>query len=164
MRWLIRESSLATVVAALVVWVSPESLTVAARAWLVVVAFLIAAASLRRVFERIPEEPEPVESVSFRQRGEVRQMPDNDQANDFVLAVDYQLFPFLVGRLREIAEQRLLAHHSVALEREPDRARAILGDETWELIQSNPDSSQHPRWVPFTIRQLAAVTDVLERV
>jgi hypothetical protein len=164
MRWLIRESSLATALAALVVLVQPASLTGVARVWLVVVAFLTAGAALSRVFGRIPEEPQPLDAISFPQRGEVRQMLDNDQANDFVLAVEYQLFPFVQGRVREIAEQRLLAHHNVALDREPDRARAILGEETWRLIRSNPESSRDPRWIPITIGQLSTVTDALEKV
>jgi hypothetical protein len=164
MKWLIRESSLATAVAALLVVVQPDSLTGVARAWLVVIAFLTSAAVLGRVFGGIPEEPQPVDSVSFPQRGEVRQMPDNDQANDFVLAVEYQLFPFLQGRLREIAAQRLLANHNVVLEREPDRARMILGDDIWQLVRFAPESSQHPRWDTVTIGQLATVTDALENV
>jgi hypothetical protein len=163
MKWLIREGSLAMTVAALVVAVQPDLLAVAIRAWLVVVAFLTAGAVLSRVFGHIPPEPQPVDSAIAHQQGEVRHMRDIEQANDFVLAVDYQLFTFLQGTLAEIAAQRLLVNHNVVIERDPDRAHRILGDEAWQLVRPRP-GLEKPPWDTVTIRQLAVVTDALEKV
>jgi hypothetical protein len=90
-------------------------------------------------------------------------MRDIKQANDFLIAVDYQLFPFLQGAVREIAEQRLLVHHNVDLEREPNRARDILGQETWQLIRPMETAEGKPHFGSLSIAQLAVVTDALEK-
>src|SRR5439155_19442179 len=120
-------------------------------------------AVLRQVFGPIPAEPPSVNPAHARELGLVREMGDNDQAKDFVLAVDYQLFPFLQGTLREIAAQRLLVNHRVVFERDPDRARKILGDDAWQLVRPTPEGSDQPRWDAVTIAQLDAVTDALEK-
>ena len=164
MKWSIREGSLMTAVAALVVVVQPDILPAVVRAWLVVVALLATGAVLKRVFGPIPAEPPAVHSVTARELGLVRGMSENDQAKDFLLAVDYQLFPFLQGTLREIAAQRLLVNHKIVLERDPERARKILGDDVWRLVRPTPEGSDQPRLDTVTIAQLAVVTDALEKV
>ena len=164
MKWFIREGSLVTCVTALVAMVQPGLLAVAVRAWLVVVALLAAGAVLSRVFRSIPPEPQPVDSGTRNQPGEIRHIRDIEQANDFVLGVDYQLFPFLHGALREIAAQRLLVNHNVVLERDPDRARKILGDEAWQLVRPRAEGAGQPGWATVTIGRIAAVTDALEKV
>ena len=164
MKWFIREGSLMTAVAGLVVAVQPDVLAVTVRAWLVVVVLLAAGAVLSRAFRDIPPEPQPVSSTTVRPPGEIRHMRDIEQANDFVVGVDYQLFPFLQGALREIAAERLLVNHNVLLERDPDGARKILGDEAWQLVRPRPKDSERPRWDTLSIEQLAVVTDALEKV
>jgi hypothetical protein len=164
MTWFIREGSLVTAVAALVVLVQPDVLAVTLRAWLVVVALLAAGAVLSRAFRNVPPEPEPVSSATVRRPGEVRNMRDIEQANDFVVGVDYQLFAFLQGALREIAAQRLLVHHNVLLERDQDRARKILGDEAWQLVRPRTEGAERQRWETVTVGQLAVATDALEKV
>ena len=58
-----------------------------------------------------------------------------EHANDFLLAVEYQLQPFLRQRLREIAADRLLVRHNVDLDRQPERSRNLLGAQLWELVR-----------------------------
>ena len=164
MKWSLREGSLVTAVAALVVVVQPDILAAVVRAWIAVLALLATGAVLKRVFGPIPAEPPPVHSVTARELGLVRGMGDNDQAKDFLLAVDYQLFPFLQGTLREIAGQRLLVNHRVVLERDPDRAFKILGDDAWQLVRPTPEGSDQARWETVTIAQLDVVTSALEQV
>jgi hypothetical protein len=91
-------------------------------------------------------------------------MRDIEQANDFLLAVDYQLFPFLQGAVRDIAAQRLLVGRNVDLERQPDRARDILGQETWQLITPMETAGGKPRLGSVSLAQLAVVADALEKV
>ena len=40
-------------------------------------------------------------------------------------------------RLRAIAEDRLAADHGVALDRDPDASRRVLGDEAWQLLRAD---------------------------
>jgi hypothetical protein len=46
----------------------------------------------------------------------------------------------LLPLLREAAAARLSAGHDVDLERRPDAARALLGDDAWDLFR--PDRAQ----------------------
>ena len=41
----------------------------------------------------------------------------------------------LLPMLREAAAARLASHHGVELERRPEAARLLLGDEVWELVR-----------------------------
>jgi hypothetical protein len=164
MKWFLREASLVTAIAAFVVALEPTWLTAVARLWLVAIVFLGTGAILSTVFGHIPTEPAPATIWPARQLGELRQMRDIEQANDFLIAVDYQLFPFLQGAVREIAAQRLLVRHNVDLEREPDRARDILGQETWQLIRPLDTAAGKQRLGAISLTQLAVVTDALEKV
>ena len=51
----------------------------------------------------------------------------------------------LLPLLREAASARLYAQHGVELSRRPERARELLGDETWELsaptVRSRPTAT-----------------------
>jgi len=164
MKWFLREASMVTALAALVVVLEPSWLATVGRLWLVGIVLLGSGAILSAVFGRIPTEPVPASTELARQLGDLRQMRDIEQANDFLIAVDYQLFPFLQGAVREIAVHRLLVRHSVDLEREPDRARDILGHETWQLITSTETAGAKPRLGSVSLTQLAVVTDALEKV
>ena len=164
MKWFLREASLVTALTALVVVLEPTWLTTVGRLWLVAIVLLGSGAILSTVLGQIPMEPVPASTGLARQLGEFRQMRDIEQANDFLIAVDYQLFPFLQGAVREIAAQRLLVRHNVDLEREPDRARDLLGQETWQLITSTDTAGAKTRLGSVSLTQLAVVTDVLEKV
>jgi len=68
----------------------------------------------------------------------------------------------LLPVLREAAATRLAAHHNVDLERQPDAARRLLGDDAWEVVrpdQPEPDDSNAPG-VPLP--QIRALVDTLE--
>jgi hypothetical protein len=164
MKWFAREASLLTALSALVLVLEPTWLTTVGRLWLIAIALLGSGAILSTVFGNIPTEPGPAFTSPVRRLGDLRQMRDIEQANDFLIAVDYQLFPFLQGAVREIAEQRLLVHHNVDLEREPNRARDILGQETWQLIRPLEPAEGKPHFGSLSIAQLAVVTEALEKV
>lgn len=67
----------------------------------------------------------------------------------------------LLPRLRTAAAARLAARHGVELDRRPDVARALLGDEAWELLR--PDRPEPPdRFAPGVPREIVAA--VVERV
>jgi hypothetical protein len=102
---------------------------------------------LRSPFEREPEppeEPEPIPELDRIDRTVVL-----GAANEFDL--HYRLRPLL----RKLAAERLLAKRGIDLDREPDRARALLGDELWELVQ--PDRKLGRRTGPGLPPSLLAV-------
>ncbi len=164
MRWLIREASLVTILAALIVAIEPSWLAAVGRAWLAVVALLAMGAITTEAFGHIPAESRLDDSPRPRRLGEVRQMRDVEQANDFLVAVDYQLFPFLQRAVRDIAAQRLLVHHNLVLERDTLQARQMLGEAVWHLLQPADRAQNEGRWGSVSIRQLVAITDALESV
>jgi hypothetical protein len=70
----------------------------------------------------------------------------------------------LLPMLREAADARLAARYSVDLERRPDQARRLLGDEAWELLRPDrpePDDRLAPG---ISIGLLRRVVDALERI
>jgi hypothetical protein len=166
MKWLLREATFLTAVAALVVELQPSWLSFASWLWLVVVALLASGAIISEFLANIPEERLAIRdnSASSLRLGEVRQMRDIESANDFVTAVDYQLFPFLRGALADVAAHRLLIHHNVTLERDPDRARHLLGDTLWRAVRPVAAGGSETPWGTITIQELAAATDALEKI
>ncbi len=70
----------------------------------------------------------------------------------------------LLPILREAAAARLSANHNVDLERRPDAARTLLGEDTWELLR--PDRPEpHDRDDPgIPMRRLRGVISTLEKL
>jgi hypothetical protein len=70
----------------------------------------------------------------------------------------------LLPVLRAAAAARLSARHGIELDRRPDAARALLGDDAWELLR--PDRAPAPDRAAAGIpqRRIEAVVDVLERL
>ena len=70
----------------------------------------------------------------------------------------------LLPLLRAAAAARLSARHGLELERRPDAARALLGDDTWELLRPDrpePDDRNAPG---LPMGQLRDVISTLERL
>lgn len=64
---------------------------------------------------------------------------------------------------RELAAERLHAHHGVDLDREPERARELLGDELWELVRDDrPLGRRSGPGLP--IQDATRLADALEAV
>jgi hypothetical protein len=168
MKWPLRETSLATSLAALVLVIQPSWFGLVIRVWLVVIGLLLSGAILSGAFARFPAEaagPRHDGSVDLiRPVGEVRHIRDIEEAKDFVIAVDYQLFPFLRDQLREIAAYRLLTNHNIHLERDSRLARQLLGDEIWELVRPAASSDKTEGWGTISTAQLSTITRDLEKL
>ena len=101
--------------------------------YLFVVAALLVAGVVLRVTVALPRaEPAPLERPPRTQR--VGQLESIARALDLAEASSFDLHNLLRPLVREIAAARL-ARHGVSLDRQPDRARALLGGQTWELVR-----------------------------
>jgi hypothetical protein len=102
--------------------------------------------ALRR---RKPADSEPVELLRM-ERELLLGIADADHAHR-------QLLPLL----RAAAASRLSAHHGLELERRPEAARALLGEDVWELLRPDrpPPADRHGPGVPRE-----RVVAVIERV
>ena len=70
----------------------------------------------------------------------------------------------LLPILREAAAARLAAHHNVELERRPDAARTLLGDEAWQLLRPDLPPAEDRNAPGLPLRRIHALVDTLERL
>jgi hypothetical protein len=64
----------------------------------------------------------------------------------------------------EIARQRLADHTGVRLDADPESARALLGEETWELVRPDRPRPADRRGRGLSAEWLHAVVTSLERI
>jgi hypothetical protein len=107
-----------------------------------------------------PEKP-------VRQRRSSQRLPELDRTERAVLLsassafdVHYRLRPIL----REIAAQRLASRRGLSLDNDGEAARALAGEEAWELIRPDrePPHLRHAAGLPAA--QLSEVVAALERI
>jgi len=104
-------------------------------------------------FERAPQRPPRAEQVAELERLDRVLVMASTSAFD----VHHRLRPLVRG----LAAERLHAHHGVDLEREPERAKALAGDELWELLR--PDRELGRRSGPgLPMPATSRVVDELE--
>ena len=82
---------------------------------------------MRSPFERDPEKPEEPQPIAELDR--IDRLVVLGAANEFDL--HYRLRPLL----RQIAAERLYGLRGVDLDGDPERAKALLGDELWEVVR-----------------------------
>lgn len=145
------------------VLVSPGSPSLTVAIYLFGVASLVLAAVVFRVATALPRgEPVPLEKPPRSPR--VGQLESVARALKLAEASAYDLHHSLRPIVREVAAARL-ARHGVSLGREPERARALLGAQTWDLVR--PDREE-----PFgragrggcSRDELRAIVDALEAI
>jgi hypothetical protein len=83
---------------------------------------------VRSPFEREPEKAEQPPPIAELER--IDRLVVLGAANEFDL--HYRLRPLL----RQVAGDRLYGRYGVDLDRDPDRARQLLGAEFWELVSA----------------------------
>jgi hypothetical protein len=110
---------------------------------------------LRSRFEREPERPERPPSIAELER--IHRLVVLGGANEFDL--HYRLRPLL----RQLTSARLYGRHGVDLDRDPEGARQLLGDELWELVSAEREVGR--RTAPgLPVAELAGHVERLERL
>jgi hypothetical protein len=157
---------LPTVAVVVVVGFVPGHAGLALRVYALVVsgtALVLALLALRRAFP--PERP-------LRTEGQVRparRRPPSSLARieheaAVGVAGSFDLHYRLVPRLRSIASGLLDSRRRISLEREPDSARAVLGEDTWALVRPDRDAPEDRLARGIPADELARVVDSLEAV
>ena len=120
------------------------------------VVLTLAVGSLRDAF---PQEPRRRSRRRERERRADPRRGLGQLENEVTMAIGNALDLHFLFRphLRLIAAGLLEGRRGVALDEEPERARRLLGDETWELVRAD-------RPVPADRRGPGMSTDALERV
>jgi hypothetical protein len=153
----------ATIALFLVIWIAPQHREFGTRVYLIVVAALaIRALALevlgsnplgpvgRRVAGRRPESPEAL----------VRIERALALAPSSARETHHRVRPML----REIAADRLEVHRRIDLDAEPERARAVLGDEAWALLRGDRPRPSDPQLPGIDLTGVAAIVDRLEAI
>ena len=144
----------------------PGRAELVARVYALVVAAVIlglAIAALRRAYARetplLPPAP---------QRQERREIPETlarlEQEVVLATANSFDLHVRLRSRLRVLAAERLAARHAIDLDREPELARRVLGDETFDLVRVDRPPPVDRLARGMAIKDLDRVVESLERV
>ena len=165
LRQLGRFLALPTAALAVVVAFAPGRVEVAVRAYALVLAtglLALALVLLRRSYPRARplRAAAPTDQPSRRPATLAR----IEQEIALGAAGSFDLHHRLRPRLRQIASELLVARRGVWLDREPERARAILGDATWEIVRPTRPVPEDRLARGIPIRDLDVVVESLERI
>jgi hypothetical protein len=143
--------------------VSPGGPGLTAEIYLFVVAALVLAAVVLDVANALPAaEPVPLQRPPRSQR--VGQLESIARALDLSETSSFNLHNTLRPIVREIAAARL-ARHGVSLDRQPERARALTGAQTWELVRPDREApTDRSSGVGCSRDELRAIVDALEAI
>jgi len=64
--------------------------------------------------------------------------------------------------LRDVAATRLAARHSVDLDRQPEAARRLLGDDAWEIVRPDLEQTEDPYAPGLPLARLRRIVGALE--
>ena len=155
----------ATIAVALALAALPSHAGVVVRVWLLVVVGLAAATGLGALRRSYPTEPGPFDHRSPRGDAPLQRFSSLVRVErEVTLAatsahdVHFRLRP----TVRTTAAELLSARRGVALDRQPERSRELLGDETWELVRADRPAPDAPRGPGLDRAALDTVVTSLE--
>jgi hypothetical protein len=106
-------------------------------------------------------EPVPLQRPPRSQRfGQLESVAD---ALDLAEVSSFDLHNTLRPIVREIAAARL-ARHGVSLDRQPERAREVLGAQAWDLVRPDREAPARGSGRGCSRDDLRAIVDSLEAV
>jgi hypothetical protein len=155
-----------TIAFVVVVGLAPGRADLALRVYALVVcgtALVLALLALRHAFP--PERP----LRSDRRAGSERRNPPSSLArieHEAALGVSgsFDLHYRLAPRLRSIASGLLESRRRISLERQPEAACAIVGENTWALVRPDRDAPDDRLARGIPADELARVVDSLEAI
>jgi hypothetical protein len=150
------------IVAALV----PGRLALATHIWLLLVCGIALAAVLRALLRAYPPAPRPaLEEALERTTPTEERLPSLARLEREVTlgaSSSYDLHYRLRPTLRETAVGLLAVRRGIALDAEPQRARAALGDATWQLVRPDREPPDDRLARGLTENDLRALVESLE--
>jgi hypothetical protein len=141
---------------------------VALDVYLLYLAGVLLLAFVQATREAAPPDPHAAFTRALSRRGRARERLTEltRQEREVALAMDaaFDLHVRLRPTLRVIAAHRLASRRNVDLDREPERARELIGEDAWELVRPDrpPPDDRFARGIPRD--ELRAIIDRLESV
>lgn len=118
----------------------PGRAALAVHVWLLVIVTIALATAIASLRNAYPDVPSTFDSRAGDGEGEPARLEGLERAErEIALSMSSAFDAHLRLRpaLQEIAGGLLASRRGVDIERDPRRARALLGDETWELVRSD---------------------------
>ena len=161
-----RVLALPTAALAGVVAFAPGRVELAVRVYALVLAaaaLVLALAALRRAYPPTsPLRPQTAGPPASARRPALLARMEHEAALGVAGAFD--LHHRLRPRLRQLASELLAARRGIALDRDPERARAALGERTWELCRADLRAPEDRLARGIPISELRTVVESLERL
>ena len=125
---------------------------------------VVLVAALRRSYA----PSRPLRAGAKRRGGGRRQVPGLlgrlEQETALGVAGSFDLHHRLRPRLRTLASGLLAARRGASLDDEPERMRALVGEETWELVRADRPAPEDRLARGLAIKELRRVVESLERI
>jgi hypothetical protein len=155
-----------TVALAAIIAFAPGRTSIALRIFALVLCgavVLLVLAALRRSYPR----ETPLRRAAAP-GGRTRPLPGSlarlQQETALGVAGSFDLHFRLRPRLRRLASDLLDARRGVSLDDEPERARALLGDEAWEVVRADRPEPEDRLARGLPINDLRRIVESLERI
>jgi hypothetical protein len=161
----VRLLAVPTIVLVVVIGFLPGRAGLAVRVYALIlcaVAIGFALRALGRAYPAATPLRRPVKRADARRRppGSLARI-EHDAAIGVAGASD--LHHRLRPRLRALAEGLLASRRRTSLDRDPDAARAVLGEATWELVRHDRPAPHDRRGRGLSLAELNGVVDSLEQ-
>jgi len=163
---LARSAVVATVVLVVLLFVPGVSTTRAFAIWIVVVAALVLLSLVRH--SREDGDPEPASRFEQALRGRKPTAAPPEE----LLRMDRELVlgsadadhaqRRLLPLLRSVAAARISARYGFELERRPEAARELLGEDVWELLRPDRPDPEDRRGPGVPSKRIVAVIERVE--
>ena len=164
---LVRAALFPTLVLLLVVWLAPGRIELAVRVYVLVVCLVALIALLRALRAAYPTHESSLESALVRNGRDDEPLPELTRLErEVALAASngFDLHFRLRPTLREVASGLLLARRGVDLDARPQRARELLGDETYALVRADLEPPSDRLETGIQADQLERVISSLEEL
>jgi hypothetical protein len=146
-----------------IVLVAPGRLELAVRIYALVLCATVIVVVLLALRRAYPDETglrKPARTVAKRTPPPILGRIEHETA--LAIAGSFDLHYHLVPRLRALAAGLLNSRRNVSLAEAPDTARAILGEDAWELVRPDRPAPEDRLAKGIAPRELAHVVDALE--
>jgi hypothetical protein len=158
----------ATLVLLIVLLVLPGRVEIAVHVYVLFLAAFGLAHLLRLLHRSLPEPQTSVVDPALRpRRRSAPRIPELEKIEREVIlgqATAFDVHFRLRPTLRRIASELLRARRGIDLDREPEAARRVLGDETWELVRGDREPPPERFGPGLELATLRRVVGALEAV
>ena len=169
MRWAFNGGALAvslTLAAGIAVLVAPDEAGLVGHVWLAVMLAIALAVALGRLNHAMPRRPSAFDAAFARKASEparpaslARVEREVTLSTGTAFDVHYRLRPLLRG-----LAAGLLLRRGVDLDRSPERARALLAPDVWELVRPDRPPPENRTAPGLSLASIERAADDLERL